>query len=69
MTTTTTATASLFCVVYRMGGTDNFRWQRSLAMSRSEAEQARAEIERGGRKAMVVNYAQSMAIGLPDTYE
>jgi len=69
MTTTNAAAKNLYCVVYRTGGTDNFRWHRTLAMTLAEAQQAREEVERGGRKAMVVNYAQSMTIGLPDTYE
>lgn len=69
MTTETTAAKNTFCVVYRVGGTANFQWRRSLGMSRAEAEQAKLNTERMGYKAMLVNYAQSLAIGLPETYE
>lgn len=69
MTTETAAAKSTFCVVYRVGGTTNFQWKRSLGMSKSEAIEAKASTERMGYKAMVVNYALSLAIGLPETYE
>lgn len=65
----TTSAANLFCVVYRRGGSANFTWHRSVAMSKPEAVQTCADTARMGYKAMVVNYAQSLAIGLPDTYE
>lgn len=65
----TSANSSLWCVVYRMGGTANFTWHRSVAMPAAQAAELRGEVQRMGRKAMVVNYAQSMAIGLPETYE
>ena len=66
---TNATTANDFCVVYRVGGTDNFRWQRTLAMTEAEAVEAKRDIERGGRRAMVARYSQSVAIGLPETYE
>lgn len=69
MTNSTSTDANLFCVVYRVGGTANFQWRASLAMSRAEAEQAQRDTERMGYRAMIVNYAMSMAIGLPETYE
>ena len=59
----------LFCVVYRAGGTENFQWKRSLAMEQDEAEKALQDVTRMGYKAHMVNYAQSLAIGLPETYE
>lgn len=58
-----------YCVVYRMGGTANFKWVRTLAMSKDEAERVKLETMRMGYRAMVANYAQSMAVGLPETYE
>jgi hypothetical protein len=67
--TTSTTARELFCVVYRRGGSANFTWHRTLAMPKSEAQQACADTARMGYKAMVVNYAQSLAIGLPETYE
>ena len=62
------STKDLFCVVYRVGGTENFQWRRSLAMSRAEAEKAREETARMGYKTLLVNYHQSVTIGLPETY-
>lgn len=68
-TSTIRTTTNLFCVVYRRGGTDNFTWHRSDAMPAAQAAELRGEVARMGYKAMVVNYVQSMAIGLPETYE
>lgn len=68
-TTTTTRNANDWCVIYRTGGTANFQWQRSCAMSEQEAIHARAETERMGYPAMIARYSQSVAIGLPETYD
>lgn len=59
----------LYYVVYRTGGTLNAKWHRTLAMSRPEAEQAKLDVEKGGRKAMIVEKSLSDAIGLPEGYE
>ena len=59
----------LYYVVYRTGGTVNCEWKRTLAMPKDEAEKARAEVERGGRKALVVEQSLSDAIGLPVGWE
>ena len=67
--TTTQAQRDTFCVVYRTGGTANFSWTRSLGMSKADAVQTARDCERMGYKSMVVNYALSMAIGLPEGYE
>jgi len=69
MTTSTADNANLFCVVYRVGGTANFQWKRTLGMTEAEAIECKASTERMGYRAMVANYAQSMAVGLPETYE
>lgn len=58
-----------FCVVYRTGGAERFEWRRTLAMSRDDARVARDKTERMGYKALLVDYRQSLAIGLPETYE
>lgn len=58
----------LYCVVYRVGGTENFAWRRSLAMPREQAEQACRDTERMGYRALIERFDRSMAIGLPDTY-
>jgi len=57
------------CVVYRTGGTSNFEWHRTIAMSRSEARQAVIDIKRGGRIAYCYNHSMSVSIGLPETYD
>ena len=64
-----TSSNNLFCVVYRTGGTANFQWRRTVAMSRAEAVQAQADTARMGYRAMVVNYAMSMAVGLPEGWD
>lgn len=60
--------ANSHCVVYRTGGTENFQWHRSLAMSYDEATNARDDAERMGYAAHVENYQRSVSIGLPETY-
>ena len=57
---------AIYCVVYRMGGTDNPTWHRTLAMTHREAITAAQSIQRGGRTAHIVNHKASMAIGLPE---
>lgn len=57
-----------YCVVYRTGGTDNFRWHRSLATSYGEAIEKRDEMREMGYVAMLENYHLSMCAGLPETY-
>jgi len=58
----------LYCIVYRTGGTDNFKWHRSSAMTKAEAERAKRETERKGYKALITLYDRSINIGLPETY-
>ena len=60
---------TIYALVYRTGGTDNFTWHRSLPMSRDEVEKAKAANERMGYRCMIVNYNLSLSIGLPETYE
>jgi hypothetical protein len=58
-----------FVVVFRTGGSVNFRWHRTMPMSQAEAVQAAAEIRRGGRPAHPVRADWSASIGLPETFE
>ncbi len=58
-----------YCVVYRTGGTDNFKWHRSSEMSKEVAIKTREELLRGGRPAYAVIYDQSNLLGLPETYQ
>jgi hypothetical protein len=57
------------CIVYRTGGTTNFRWNRSLAMREDQAIRAAIETQKMGYPALVVPFRESVLIGLPDTYE
>lgn len=59
----------LYCVVYRTGGTDNFKWHRSESSHHAGAVLMYHNCKKMGYKAHVVKYWQSLAIGLPDTYE
>ena len=54
MANSTSSNQNLWCVVYRMGGTDNFTWHRSVAMPKEQAVDVCALTKRGGRAAMVV---------------
>lgn len=56
------------CVVFRKGGTDNFTWHRSLAMTKVAAVTTAATCREMGYAAYVTNYAQSLSIGLPEGY-
>jgi len=58
-----------YYVIYRTGGTLNAQWHRSLEMSKELAEQTKLDIEKGGRKCLVVDCKLSDAIGLPEGYE
>ena len=60
---------NLFCVIYRTGGTRNFKWHRTLAMSRAQAELACEEARKMGYVAHIEHYNLSLSVGLPETYE
>ena len=57
-----------YCVVYRTGGTANFQWHRTIAMSKEAAQECAVDNRKMGYPSMVVNYQQSLTIGLPETY-
>lgn len=59
----------LYCIVYRTGGTDNFRWHRTLAMPYEEAKAALKSTARMGYRCHMAIFSYSIAIGLPETYE
>ena len=57
-------------VIFRTGGTENFKWSRTLGLSSKEAaEQVAAECRRAGYPAHVEDLLMSMSIGLPSTFE
>lgn len=59
----------IWCVIYRVGGTDNFQWHRSSAMTREEAENAKIDTMRFGYPCFIENFSRSCAIGLPEGYD
>jgi hypothetical protein len=59
-----------FAVIYRTGGTENFRWNRVLNLfSREEASAQVAELELMGYPCLVHNAIKLDVIGLPETYD
>lgn len=63
-----TTSENSHCVIYRTGGTHNFQWHRSAAMSKAEAQKAQEATVRMGYPAHVESYPRSLAIGLPKTF-
>ena len=58
-----------YAVIYRTGGTENFKWVRVLgSFTRDAAFAQKDELERMGYKSLVHQAAQLDAIGLPDTF-
>ena len=58
-----------YCVIYRTGGTENYKWQRSLAVEdRAKAQILQAVCEKAGYEAMIEDYQLSLSVGLPENY-
>lgn len=68
-TTSQTPVHRLCVVVWRNGGTANFKWHRTLGMSEEIAIACAADVLRMGYKCFIDNYVSSMAKGLPRTYD
>jgi len=61
--------SKIYCVVYRTGGNDNFKWKRSLGMGLIDASECRLKLIKMGYHALYPqDYEQSIALGLPETY-
>jgi hypothetical protein len=58
----------LYCVVYRTGGTVNFKWHRSLALTKDEVQEAFEGVTLMGYVCHIEHFFASLAIGLPETY-
>ena len=58
-----------FVVVYRCGGTKRCTWDQTIATSEKKARAWAAEIERGGRKALVKTLEEVREHGLPVGWE
>ena len=60
--------AKTFTVIYRTGGTENFKWHKVLTLHRTK-ETAMADvkrIEKQGYKALMFDTDKLNAIGMPD---
>lgn len=58
-----------YVCIYRLGNRESFSWHRGASKySRIAADSERTRHMAAGRYAMVVDYALSMSIGLPETY-
>ena len=68
-TTTRSTDPQTLCVIYRTGGTFNFRWNRSIGYAtREEAQAALESVRRMGYEAHLANYRHSLSVGLPEGY-
>lgn len=69
-TTAGSAAKTKYAVIYRTGGTPNWKWHRVLDVyaTRAQAEAKAGEIGRMGYPALVHNAARLDAIGMPETY-
>jgi hypothetical protein len=56
-------------VVYRAGGTANFKWHRTLAVTRDEVHKAFDSVCRMGYTCHVEEFFASLAIGLPESFD
>lgn len=61
--------ATSHCVIYRTGGMVEFKWHRTDAMSHGKALEESHRLARLGHPTHVERYAQSVAVGLPESYE
>lgn len=59
-----------YAVMYRTGGTLNFKWNRLLGgRSLEMATKDKAELERGGYPTIIEDYKLSMSVGVPETFD
>jgi len=59
----------LYCVVYRTGGTENFKWNHSSAMTKDEVIESLESTRKMGYKCFIQDYSRILAIGLPETFD
>lgn len=58
-----------YCIVYRTGGPENFKWYRTHPMTYHDAKRKCDSVLRQSYLAHVEEYEESMSAGLPETYE
>jgi hypothetical protein len=57
-------------VVYRTGGTANFKWHRTVTLlSQDEAESCARGVQAGGRPAIVYTEDELAEKGMPQTFD
>lgn len=57
-----------YCVVYRTGTPDNFRWNRSLPHEFDAARDLKTSMDRVEIHCLLEDYDRSVSLGLPDTF-
>lgn len=60
---------SMYVVIYRTGGTENFKWNCSLGMEFRDAQIKSEEMTRAGFKNYIYEYSDYLTLGVPSTYE
>lgn len=59
-----------YTVIYRTGGTDNFKWNKALPVdSLGEAVKQKDRLETSGYPALIHDTAAINSVGLPETYD
>lgn len=61
--------ADAFCIVFRTGTRERYRWQRSDRMTLDAAVASTALAEAFGAEAHVERYCSSLAVGLPYSFD
>lgn len=59
----------LYCVVFRTGTPNKFKWHRIITSSLADARSRRDEFRALGIEAHYEEYFASVALGLPRTYD
>jgi hypothetical protein len=59
-----------YTVIYRTGGTENFKWNRVLErLSQAEAFEKKTELQAMGYKTIICKTKQLDVIGMPETFD
>lgn len=59
-----------YTVIYRTGGTENFKWHKTVEyQSYQSAASSMQDIVKGGRIAMIFDTSLLSSIGLPETFD
>lgn len=65
-----TPTQTTYTVIYRTGGTENFRWLKALPVAtKVEAQELAISVRSYGRVAIVHRTDLLDAIGMPETFD